>query len=297
MKNINISVPAHHPLMKKLLLLVLLVCLLLTPSCTFFLDREGYIYQDDYIEVGGDGEPIELINNPDATNPTYIQLIAFIASDATNRLPYIDGGPDAFVCSDFAEVLHNNAEAAGIKAAWVGIDLYQEEIGHAINAFQTTDRGLVYIDCTGEMEKIWTGSSYTSAEDYSSLELWVGDDDIPASVRLLKFDVVAYVVEGEEYGTIGINEADSLSYYFYIDYMQAWEEYEVLLVEYNTEVMLYNAEIAGKVYIEGSKEYKMIKAWEAELIETEQVLLDLEDELGYYCYYTLGIVEKVYIHW
>ncbi len=283
--------------MKKLILSILLVCLLLTPSCAFLFEKEGYIYQGDYIEVGGDGEPIELVNNPNATNPTYAQLVAFIVSDVTNRLPYIDGGPDGFVCSDFAEVLHNNAEAAGIKAAWVGIDLYQEEIGHAANAFQTTDRGLVYIDCTGEMLKIWMGSYYISAEDYSSYELWMDDYDIPASVQLLKFDTVAYVVEGKEYGTIGINEADSLNYDFYVDYMQAWDEYEALLDDYNTDVMLYNAEIEGRVYIEGTEEYKMIQSWEAELIEKEQLLLEMEDELGYFCYYTLGIVEKIHIHW
>jgi len=297
MKNINISIPAHHPLIKRLLLITLLASLLLTPACGFLFEKEGYIYQDDYIEVGGDGEPIVLVNNPDAIDPTYTQLMAFITSDNTNRLPYIDGGPGAFVCSDFAEVLHNNAEAVGIKAAWIGIDIYNEEIGHAINAFQTTDMGLVYIDCTGEMEKIWTGSYYTSAEDYSSFELWVGDEDIPIGVQLMKFDAVAYVVEGKEYGTIGINEADSLSYDFYTYYMQAWDDYEILLEEYNAEVILYNAEIEGKVYIKGSKELKAIEAWEAELIEKEQLLLEMEGELGYYCYYTLGIVEKIHIHW
>jgi hypothetical protein len=282
--------------MKKVFLSLILVCLMLAPACEFFSDKEGHIYQDDYVEVGGDGEPIELVNNPNATNPAYDQLVAFIINDDTNRLPYIDGGPDAFVCSDFAEVLHNNAEAAGIKAAWVGVDLYHEETGHAMNAFQTTDRGLVYIDCTGEMKKVWTDSYYMPTEDYSSFEL-VMDDDIPPSVQLLKYDTIAYVMEGKEYGTIGINEADLLSYYFYINYMQAWEEYEVLLAEYNAEVELYNAEIASKVFIEGSEEYMMIQAWEAELIEKKQILLEMEEELGYYCYYPLGIVEEIHIHW
>jgi hypothetical protein len=53
------------------------------------------------------------------------------------------------VCADFAETLHNNAEKAGWRAAYVGIDLAGSERGHALNAFQTTDQGLVYIDCTG----------------------------------------------------------------------------------------------------------------------------------------------------
>jgi hypothetical protein len=63
---------------------------------------------------------------------------------------YIIGPPkNAYVCADFARDVHNSAEAAGIRAAWVGIDIEGEAEGHAINAFQTTDRGLVFIDCTG----------------------------------------------------------------------------------------------------------------------------------------------------
>lgn len=107
-----------------------------------------YIYHSGGIECGGDGEPIELINNLNATNPTYAELIAFIKADTTDTNFYIEEGPGAYVCADFAEDVHNNAEAAGIRAAWVGLDFYGDDEGHALNAFETTDRGLVYIDCT-----------------------------------------------------------------------------------------------------------------------------------------------------
>jgi hypothetical protein len=111
---------------------------------------ENYIYIDGKIVVGGDGEPIELINNPNATNPTYAELLAFLEADQTDKYSYIVGPPKvAYVCADFARDVHNNAEAAGIRAAWVGIDIEGEAEGHALNAFETTDRGLVFIDCTG----------------------------------------------------------------------------------------------------------------------------------------------------
>jgi hypothetical protein len=55
---------------------------------------------------------------------------------------------NSFVCADFAEMLHNNAEKAGWRAAFVGITLSGGET-HALDAFETTDLGLVYIDCTG----------------------------------------------------------------------------------------------------------------------------------------------------
>ena len=96
--------------------------------------------------VGGDSYYIPLKNNPDATNPTWSELESFLASDNTDKLKY---NIDTFVCGDFAEMLHNNAEMAGIRAAYVSVQLgpseyYPTSGGHALNAFQTTDKGLVY---------------------------------------------------------------------------------------------------------------------------------------------------------
>jgi len=117
-----------------------------TPETT-----ETYIYIDGRVVVGGDGEPIELINNPDATDPTYAELLAFLQADQTDKYSYIVGPPKvAYVCADFAKDVHNNAEAAGIRAGFVAIHIAGAEQGHALNAFQTTDMGLVYIDCTGK---------------------------------------------------------------------------------------------------------------------------------------------------
>lgn len=96
--------------------------------------------------IGATGEPIELINNPNSTDPTYQEMLTFLRSDKTDEIEY---DPDSFMCGDFAEVVHNNAEAAGIRAAWVSIDFRGFKAGHACNAFNTTDKGLVFVDCTG----------------------------------------------------------------------------------------------------------------------------------------------------
>lgn len=134
-----------------------------TPTPT----TKSHIYTHGVIEVGGDGEPIVLINNPDATNPTYAELVAFIKTDDTDKYSYIFGPPKiAYVCSDFAEDVHNNAEVAGIRAAWVGIEIEGfkgKTKWHALTAFETTDLGLVYIDCTGK--GIWTESSNRNSWD------------------------------------------------------------------------------------------------------------------------------------
>jgi predicted nuclease with TOPRIM domain len=86
-----------------------------------------------------------LVNNPEAVNPTYVQLINFLKTDKTDNYRYV---ANYFMCGNFAEMLHNNAEAAGIRAAVVFIS-FTEGPGHAIDAFLTTDKGLVYIDDTG----------------------------------------------------------------------------------------------------------------------------------------------------
>lgn len=86
-----------------------------------------------------------LIDNPSATNPTWNQLVTFIYQDQTDRHTYI---ANVYDCSQFSQDLHNNAEAAGIRAAVVQVRFNNEWVGHALCAFITTDYGLVYVDCT-----------------------------------------------------------------------------------------------------------------------------------------------------
>ena len=128
--------------------------------------RDGYFY------VGADYEKIRLINNPNATNPTHDELINFIKMDKTDEIEYIE---EVYTCGDYAETLHNNAEEAGIKAAWVSVDFYDDNESHALNAFETTDEGLVYVDCTMYDKLI---NSLNIGEKYQPLSL---DNSIVAS--------------------------------------------------------------------------------------------------------------------
>lgn len=93
------------------------------------------------------GRDVHLINNKEVTNPTWAELKDFLHSDRTDGNPYIEG---QYTCGSFAEDVHNNAEEAGIRAAFVGIHFEDPTIpSHALNAFKTTDGGLFFIDCTG----------------------------------------------------------------------------------------------------------------------------------------------------
>ena len=142
--------------------------------------HNAVIYEDgvETYYVGGDGHEIYLQNNPNATNPTYDELIIFLKNDKTDLIQYTDN----FVCADFAERVHNNAEESGIRAAWVSLDFDNDNEGHALNAFHTVDNGLVFTDSTGSVEStpcgydrkigieigkhIWTYKLYDCAEDY-----------------------------------------------------------------------------------------------------------------------------------
>ncbi len=107
---------------------------------------QEYVETDGARSVGADGNAIVLFNNPEAHNPTWQELKQLLWGDKTDQCLYSE---TSFVCADFAEMLHNNAEKAEIRAAYVCIDLASYSEGHALNAFNTTDQGLVYIDDTG----------------------------------------------------------------------------------------------------------------------------------------------------
>ena len=81
------------------------------------------------------------------SNPTYKELIEFLAGDKTDSNPFISG---EYACFDFAAELNNNAEANGIRAAYVRIR--SEEWAHAVVAFETVDKGLVFIEPQSDME-------------------------------------------------------------------------------------------------------------------------------------------------
>jgi len=135
------------------------------------------VYINGGVLVGADGHRITLRNNPDALNPSWEQLKAFLLNDRTDEVRY---DYNSFVCADFAEMLHNNAEEAGIRAAYISIKLgpcfeFPRIGGHALNAFETTDKGLVFIDCTGPSKK--EGINRDKIVDVE-----VGNDYIPESV-------------------------------------------------------------------------------------------------------------------
>ena len=92
---------------------------------------------------------------PPLRDPSWAELKDFLYEDDTDEMEYVY---PTTVCYDFAQRLQKNAKAAGWRCAFVEVELegypdwygygIPSSTGHALNAFETTDKGLIYIDCT-----------------------------------------------------------------------------------------------------------------------------------------------------
>jgi hypothetical protein len=112
------------------------------------LESKLDLYEDTWGSVSSDVQPpfqgADIVNYGTASNPTWARLLDFLLSDRTDQKAYV---PGVYMCGDYARDVHNNAERAGIRAAYVAVEFSSGY--HALDAFKTTDRGLVFIDCTG----------------------------------------------------------------------------------------------------------------------------------------------------
>jgi hypothetical protein len=99
-----------------------------------------------HVQIYPDGSYVSITNHQNAHNPTMAELKAFLKDDQTENYAY---SATSFVCTNYAVMLHDNAEAHGIRCALVGIEYATPNGGHALNAFETTDEGLVFVDDTG----------------------------------------------------------------------------------------------------------------------------------------------------
>jgi hypothetical protein len=146
------------------------------PTTTMYLGYLTVFHNKQPDDFPNRGKPVQLTENASATDVTWKELKAFLFLEKTDEIPYTDY---VFECASFAEELHNNAEARGIRSAFVSIFFSDEITGHALNAFFTTDKGLVYIDCS------------------------------------VNTDAVAYIEEDKEYGLVPLQMASSFDYDFY----------------------------------------------------------------------------------
>jgi hypothetical protein len=74
-------------------------------------------------------------------NPTFKEMKEFILKDTTSQKPFIT---NKYECRHFATDVNNNADAAGLRCAFALLCYTNGQ--HAVVAFETTDRGLIFIE-------------------------------------------------------------------------------------------------------------------------------------------------------
>lgn len=254
--------------------------------------------QPPYALTSAGYDRVQLVNNGTAADPTWQQLMSFLITDKTDEKDYV---PGTFMCGAFAEELYNNAEAAGIRAAWVSVSLGGMSEGHALNAFYTTDRGLVYIDCSGKTAQNPTQSVGMNSTSPEGLRVY-GETN--------SCDKVAFVVVGKELGLVSLDVASCPQYVCYEDYGQRQASFEAALndynqkaQDYNSEVVAFNEWVAGRVFVEGTSDATRAHQWSEELGQERDNLTALAatldgqgKSLGAF-WQTLGIVSKVDVYW
>ena len=74
-------------------------------------------------------------------DPTYQEVLTFIASDQTDKNQYNE---ENYTCANFAADFKNHAFEAGYRCGYVLIEF--PDAAHSINCFNTTDKGLIFIE-------------------------------------------------------------------------------------------------------------------------------------------------------
>jgi hypothetical protein len=78
----------------------------------------------------------------DIRDPTYQEALLFMASDQTDQNVYLSG---QYTCENFASELKDSAFWTGFRCGYVIVN-FDAGIGHAINVFNTTDRGMIFVE-------------------------------------------------------------------------------------------------------------------------------------------------------
>ena len=104
-------------------------------------------------------------------DPTYQEALQFTDSDQTDKNQYNE---ETYTCANFAADFKNNAFEGGYRCGYVVIEF--PETAHAIVCFNTTNRGLVFIE--PQFDSAITLSIGQSYSDLNGYELSISDDTI-----------------------------------------------------------------------------------------------------------------------
>jgi len=163
-------------------LFVLLLAVLFLSTGTIFSDgnpgEPGLAIRSDAtgpLSLPMPGEDVN-INEDDVTgnrtielkNPTFQELKEFILKDTTSRNRFV---LNTYECRHFATEVDNSAEAAGLRCGFVLLCFERGQ--HAVVAFETTDRGVIYIEPqTDAAIEVAVGGMYQGRQIKEILIAW-----------------------------------------------------------------------------------------------------------------------------
>ena len=205
-------------------------------------------------------------------DPTWEELREFLLADDTETLLYHS---EKFDCSGFALTLRDRAWRRGFRCAFVEVE-FEDDNAHALTAFNTTDRGLVYIDDTGD-------SSGTGVDKIAYVE--VGKVYGHISLEAVKEEYIKPPSNPEEFWKPLVREryqGDIFSYDYYTNWQQRVEFYYESAAAYNEAVAQCN---------QGGGQYSY-----SQLCDWYDNLDELEEELGI-IFAAMGVVKNIEMYW
>jgi hypothetical protein len=100
---------------------------------------------------------------------TWSGLVDFLVADHTNWNAYHEVN---YNCLDFAVDVVANARSQNINAWIVGVNFVGEEIGHAFVAFETSDRGTIYVEPQRDYTYSHLSIGNRLCDDWGKDECW-----------------------------------------------------------------------------------------------------------------------------
>lgn len=216
------------------------------------------------------------VQNKTLRNPTWQELTDFLKEDETDMLIY---RADEFDCSGFAIKLRDHAVAQGFRCAYVEVE-FTDGNAHALTAFQTADKGLVYVDVTGsEGKRGYDKIAYVEAgKEYGTISL----DAVRWRYISISNHNPSEFWEPLVYTTHSENSTYPLTYNYYIEYTKRIKFYYETVEAYNKATAEYSS---GSV----KYTYTQLSNWLSN-INT------LEEEIGMW-WLPMGVVKKIEIYW
>lgn len=163
---------------------ILLLALVVLSVCASAAQTTFYrpTWEGDKIR-NNHGGVLTLAYRSDAHYPSLEEAISFVNADHTDEHPFEYG---KFDCSDFAQNFQHNATGQGLHCEVCVMRFHRAADnngwdGHYINAFRTTDAGLLLIDCTAGdcVAQVEKGEIYTAVpfDQPDTMRTWEAVED------------------------------------------------------------------------------------------------------------------------